>query len=172
MSSVDQNTIDHLRVITTHLRRERDEARAELREAQKAVEKGGVVMFTGLSVPKRELDAAKAEHAGRVADLRAQLRSSEEAREGLREGIKAGLAWLDPKYSSARPGQHQVHEGEAIEALEGALSSPSTGLYEALKLARGALEFAKKTLSGAKVEAISKINAALAAIKDYEGGHA
>ncbi|KKL92181.1 hypothetical protein LCGC14_1887230, partial [marine sediment metagenome] len=64
MSSVDQNTIDHLRVITTHLRRERDEARAELREAQKAVEKGGVVMFTGLSVPKRELDAAKAEHAG------------------------------------------------------------------------------------------------------------
>ncbi|KKL63831.1 hypothetical protein LCGC14_2171120, partial [marine sediment metagenome] len=142
-----------------------------------------------------------------VADLRAQLRSSEEAREGLREGIKAGLAWLDPKYSSARPGQHQVHEGEAIEALEAALSSPSTGcktcngarqinvkegdprhfkwvrkpcaacspstgLYEALKLARGALEFAKKTLSGAKVEAISKINAALAAIKDYEGGHA
>ena len=117
--------------------KERDEAQAQLREAQKAVEKGGVVMFTGLSVPKRELDAAKAEHAGRVADLRAQLRSSEAAHEGMR----AALEWLAEEIHSETDegkclGEHWGLERDGCKSplckrLVAALSSPSTGLQDA-----------------------------------------
>lgn len=54
---------------------------AELAEAQAVIERGGTVVFTGLSVPKRELDDAKAEYARKcqeLAALRAQLREANE----------------------------------------------------------------------------------------------
>lgn len=49
----------------------------ELAAAQAAIEKDGVVVFTGLSVPKRRLDEAIAEHTQEVAGLWTRVRAVE-----------------------------------------------------------------------------------------------
>ena len=59
------------------------QARVEAAEA--AVEKGGMVIYNGVSVPKRDLDDAKAEHARRCQELVGYKALAERRREALEE---------------------------------------------------------------------------------------
>jgi hypothetical protein len=73
----------------------------------------------GLLQAERRLKGAEAE----VARLQTALEGAEVQAEVLAEGVKEGLSHLDHRYSDAPPGQHRVHEGEAITALTGALAA-------------------------------------------------
>ena len=62
-------------------------------EAEAAVEKEGIVIYNGLSVPKRVLDEVQAEHAGRIADLVAERDALQARAEEAEEHM--GEAWQE-----------------------------------------------------------------------------
>ena len=106
----------------------------ELGEAREAIEKGGVVMFTGLSVPKRDLDNAKAEHAHDMAEAQAQLRANEAAQAEMRAALKGWrqlrAKMIDCSDCTTQPfcESHYGWAGLIFTEMANALSSPSAGL--------------------------------------------
>jgi hypothetical protein len=77
-------------------RAENARLQAELKVAEAAVEKGGTVMFTGVSVPKRELDEAKAE-IGRLSALLIDRRRERDGYKALAERRGEALEKTLPK---------------------------------------------------------------------------
>ena len=120
-------------------------------------------------------------------EAQAQLRASEEAREGLREALAECQRLAIERVKTADAAvKKDVYAADALMGIatiaRRALSSPSTGLYEALnegiKNGRTAMEV-KVLLEGHTVScqwypALDKwtCHPTCAAIKDYEGGRA
>lgn len=90
--------------IVDNLRAENVRLQEQVGEAEAAVEKGGIVIYSGLSVPKRVLDEVQAEHAGRVADLIEQLAEQKRITDSLITVDIAGLrkAWKDAEADTRR----------------------------------------------------------------------